>query len=65
MFGGIVGMIALFGGPLAVFLVVSYFGAPWWAALILTVMFGGIGIGLIQFLGIAVAKMLGIPNKQW
>jgi hypothetical protein len=50
-------------GPVVVFIAASNFGAPWWAALIIAMMFGGLATIIINLTGMLILKLFGIDER--
>lgn len=64
MLYGAVIFAGMFLGPLVVFLGATYFGAPWWAALIIAAMFGGLGTIVINLTGTLILKAFGVDENS-
>lgn len=50
-------------GPVVVFFAALNFGAPWWASLIIAMMFGGLATIVINLTGTLILKAFGIDER--
>ena len=60
---GIVMFAGIILGPLVVFFIASMYGAPWWAALIIAGMLGGLGTIIINLTATGILALFGIKDR--